>query len=130
MTIDLKNNLVVSRTFAPLSRVASANGASLDLKDYVGDVLAVIDSGLATAGTLPTADFTIEDSANNSSWTANTAALSAAFTQVTDAAAVLQTRNIDTRACRRYVRVVFTLGGTDAPAFPFSAHFLGQTKVQ
>jgi len=129
LPIDLKNNFIVSETFAPVSRTASGNGTAIDLKDYVGQVLAVVDCGAKTAGTNPTADFTLEDSANNSSWAANTTALSAVFTQTTTVAA-LQTRNLDTRACRRYARLVFTIGGTVSPAFPCGAFFVGQKNVQ
>lgn len=128
MPIDLKSNLTVARSFAPLSRTATANGTALDVQQYNGNLLAIVDCGAASAGTTPTADFTVEDSADNSTFAANTLALSAAFTQVTTAAS-LQTRSIDLRACRRYVRIVFTIGGTSSPAFPFSAHFAGQTQV-
>lgn len=129
LPIDLKSNLTVARSFAPLSRTATANGTALDTQQYNGSLLVVVDCGAASAGTTPTADFTIEDSADNSSFTANTAALSAVFTQVTTTA-TLQTRSVDLRACRRYVRVVFAIGGTSSPAFPLNAHFVGQTQVQ
>lgn len=126
--IDLNSHLTAARTLAPVSRTASANGTSLDLRQYNGNVLALVDCGAATAGTNPTAAFTLEDSADDSSFAANTAALSSAFSQVTTVAS-LQQRGIDTRRCRRYIRLVFTIGGTDNPAFPASAHLIGQKQV-
>ncbi len=124
---DLNALLLATVTLAPAVRVASANGAALDTQPYVGDLLALSETVAAAAGTLPTADVTLEDSADNSSFAANTAALSAAFTQVTTTGAT-QTRKIDLRACRRYVRLVLTLGGTDTPTFAHVAHFIGQKE--
>ena len=125
---DLKGQLTATVSHISLLRTASANGAALDTQQYQGDLLALVECAAKTAGTNPTADFTLEDSADNSSFAGNTAALSAAFTQVTTVAAT-QTRKVDLRATRRYVRLVFTIGGTSSPSFSFSSHFIGQLKV-
>lgn len=109
--IDLKNNQVVSESLAPAARTASANGTSVDLQGYDGDVLAVLDSAAGT-GTSPTMDVKVQDSADNSAF-ADVTGLT--FTQVINAVS-LQTLRIDSRSVRRYIRLVATIGGT-TPSF-------------
>lgn len=127
MTTDLKNSKTVSRLLAPISRTASANGTGLDVRPYIGNLTAILDCSAASAGSSPTADFKIQDSADNSTF-ADVTGL--AFTQVTDAAASLQTLNIDQRAVRRYIRAVFTIGGTSSPAFAASMAVIGEKQAQ
>jgi hypothetical protein len=128
--IDLKSQLTITASLAPSARTSSANGTALDLQQYIGPVLVIAQVAQATAGTTPTLDITFEDSANNSSFTAITTPITGTATQVTDAAGGgLQTFQIDRRACRRYVRPVFTIGGTSTPTFPSNAAFVGQKQV-
>lgn len=125
--IDLKNLATVSVAYSPASVTADGDGTSIDLKEYTGNVLLIVNCGAATAGTNPTMDFIIKDSADNSSFAA-VSDYSAAFTQVTTVAGV-QTYNIDTRKVRRYARLSTDIGGTSSPAFPLSAVFVGVKKV-
>mgnify|MGYP001458472393 CR=1 FL=1 len=126
-TKDLQGELT-SISLLPGAAVAtSGNGTGVDLIGYVGEVVAVLNAGVKTAGDNPTMDIAFEDSANNSSFAAISPAV--AFTQLTTAASV-QVIRIDTRAVRRYIRAVKTIGGTSTPSFPLSVTMLGQKQVQ
>ena len=104
------------------ARTATGQTSGIDLKDYDGDVVFLLDSAAGT-GTSPTLDVTIEDSADDSSFAAIT---DAAFTQVTGTASA-QKLVVNKDSARRYVRVKYTLGGT-TPSFTFSVNAVGVTK--
>ena len=104
------------------ARTATGQTSGIDLKDYDGDVVFLLDSAAGT-GTSPTLDVTIEDSADNSSFAAIT---DAAFTQVTTTASA-QKLVVNKDSARRYVRVKYTIGGT-TPSFTFSVNAVGVTK--
>ena len=86
------------------TKTATGNGTGIDLLEYEGDILFVLDSA-AGGGSSPTLDVTIEDSADNSTFTALSGA---AFTQVTGSASS-QKLSISADECKRYVRVKFCL---------------------
>jgi len=104
------------------ARTATGQTSGIDLKDYDGDVVFLLDSAAGT-GTSPTLDVTIEDSADNSSFAAITGA---AFTQVVGAASA-QKLVVNKDSARRYVRVKYTITGT-TPSFTFSVNAVGVTK--
>lgn len=110
---------------ATASRTSSNNGSGVDLREFAGDVGVVLDSAAASAGTNPTLDVTLEDSADNSSFAAVSPA--AAFTQVTSVAGS-QKLVVNKDGCRRYVRAKWVIGGTSSPAFTFSVNLLGYPK--
>lgn len=105
--------------FAPTaSRAANLTGTAVDLKDYDGDVVLILD--VAAAGT-STCTVTVQDSADNSTF----ANLSAEFVRdgVAQAAGTVAFAQVSTAAskqsivfnkdgCRRYVRVVSAEAGT------------------
>jgi len=104
------------------ARTATGQTSGIDLKDYDGDVVFLLDSAAGT-GTSPTLDVTIEDSADDSSFAAIT---DAAFTQVTGTASARKLV-VNKDSARRYVRVKYTIGGT-TPSFTFSVNAVGVTK--
>lgn len=116
--IDLKGELTFTESLAPAARTASANGSSLDLQGYNGQVVARLNSAAGT-GTTPTLDVKIQDSADNSAF-ADVAGLT--FAQVTTAA-FKDTLRIDPRAVRRYIRMVATIAGT-SPSFTCVGEFV------
>lgn len=98
------------------SVTATGNGTGVDVQQFVGEI-SVLLASKATAGTTPTLDVKLQDSADNSTF-ADIAG--AAFTQVTDAgssAAVLHKITVNVGAVKRYIRAVKTIGGTASPAF-------------
>lgn len=114
--------LTLLNLFPSAARTATANGTSVDLQQYSGDVAVVLDSSAGT-GTSPTLDVKLQDSADNSSF-ADIAG--ATFTQVTGTAS-RQKIVINKDAARRYVRPVATIGGT-TPSFTFSVNALAVNK--
>lgn len=122
------NNLgAVVSTIAliPMADVtASGNGTGIDVTDFVGTI-AVTLSAKNVAGTTPTMDVKLQDSADNSTFADIT---SAVFTQVTDAgtkAATLEKISVNIDSCRKYLRAVKTIGGTNSPEFLLSCTGLG-----
>lgn len=100
------------------SRNANLNGTGVDLKDYDGDVVLVLD--VASGGT-STCTVTIQDSANNSSYAAVTAPFvldgtaqpsgTVAFAEASTTASK-QTIVLNKDGIRRYIKAVSTEGGT------------------
>ena len=102
------------------TKTATGQGTGIDLKDYEGDILFILDSA-AGGGSSPTLDVTIEDSADNSTFCC--IVLEQLFTQVTGSASS-QKLSISADECKRYVRVKFTIGGS-SPTFDLSVTGLG-----
>lgn len=104
----------------PMAAVAaSGNGTSIDCLDYVGSAAFVLNAK-NTAGTTPTLDVKLQDSADNSTFADITGAV---FTQVTDAgtlAATIEKISVNIDSARRYIRAVKTIGGTASPSFNVS----------
>lgn len=124
---DLAHETTSAEMLGAASRTANANGTGIDLTGYDGVYNVIIDCGAATAGTNPTADFKIQDSADNSAWADASPAINAA--QVTTVASV-QNIGVEVRTVRRYIRVVFTIGGTASPAFPIAVVGNGSKAIQ
>lgn len=123
-TKDLQGQLTVTQLSTPQARTATFTSTSLDTKDYEGDLLMTQDIG-AVAGTTPTLDGKLQDSADNSAWADVTGET---FTQVT-VSSNLQTKRVDKRVARRYVRYAGTIAGT-SPSFTMSVTIAGQKKTQ
>ena len=101
---------------------ATANRSGVDLVDYEGDVIAVLDAEAGGAGI--TYAVKIQDSADNSSF-ADVSGL--AFTTTTANTALRETLKINTDEVRRYIRAVITVaGGSGAGAVSVVA--LGSKK--
>lgn len=106
-------------------RTSTLTGTAIDLQDYDGVGLVTLSSSAAAAGSSPTLDVKLQESADNSTFTDVT---SGAFTQVTDAAS-LQYMTVNVSALKRYLRVIGTIGGTSTPTFDFSVTFAGVKKA-
>jgi hypothetical protein len=103
---------------AAASITASANETGVAVAPARGQAAAVLTVGAATAGTLPTFDFKLQSSEDNSTnWTDIPGA---AATQVTTVASA-QLIPFTPGAVQKYVRAVVTIGGTSSPAFPAAA---------
>ncbi len=106
------------------TRTATGQTSGIDLKEYDGDVLFILDSA-AGGGSSPTLDVTIEESADNSSFAA-VASGAVAFTQVTGTASA-QKVALNKDDAKRYVRIKYTIGGS-SPTFTFSVNAVGLKK--
>ena len=119
---DVKNLL------GSLSRGAgTTNGTGVDMRDYEGVVLAVLDSAASAAtGTL---DVKLQESDDNVTFTdiAIAQIIGGAFTQVTSAAASVQSRYFDVSAVKQFVRAQGV--GVNA-ATVYGVNLIGQKKYQ
>lgn len=103
---------------------SSGNGTGVDLQDYDGEAIAILKVGAATAGTNPTMDCKLQESADDSTYTDVSGG---GFTQVTTTASQ-QKISLNTDELKRYVRLVKTIGGTSSPSFPMSAKIVAWKK--
>ena len=117
--IDVHNELFAS-SLAAGTYTISGNGTGIDLRGYQGILKVILDSGAGT-GTL---NVKIQDSTDNNSF-ADIAGK--AFAQVTTAES-LQSLKIDTRAVKRYIRAVLTIGGS-TPTFGLAITVVGQKQI-
>jgi hypothetical protein len=100
-------------------------GDSIDILDYDGACLIILNASLGT-GTTPTLNAIIEHSDDDITFTPVTAG---AFVQVTGAAgAGLQTILLNAANLKRYVHILPTIAGT-TPDFVYSAEFVGVKKA-
>lgn len=102
---------------------ASANGASVDIKDYVGNLKIMLDAGAGT-GTTPTLLASVQDSPDNVTFT-DVPLMD--FTLLTTVASI-QSLVLNTDAVNRYIRIALTLTGT-TPAYPVSVQGVGVKQV-
>jgi len=101
---------------------ASANRTGVDLVDYEGDIMAILDA--EAGGASVTYAVKIQDSADNSTF-ADVSGL--AFTTTTANTALRETLRINSDEVRRYIRAVITVaGGTGTGALSVVA--LGSKK--
>ena len=104
---------------------ASANGAAIDLKNYIGITALILDSSAGT-GTTPTLDNKIQDSDDGITFADIVPPV--AFAQVTSGGASQQRIALNADGARRYVRLVSTVAGT-TPSFTYSVNLLGRKQV-
>lgn len=123
--IDCHNELSVEELAVSNARTSTYTGTAVDISGYQGVLKVILDSAAGT-GTSPTLDGKIQtgDAADGSD-AADVAG--ATFAQVTTAASK-QAIGIDTRACKKYIRFVGTIGGT-TPSFNFAVLAVGQKQV-
>ena len=122
--IDIKGKSAFTQVATPAARTATLTGTGFDVSAYNGNITFVQNVGVVS-GTNPTWAGTIEDSANDSDYTAVSGA---AFTSVTSSTN-LQTLNVDTRSVRKYLRYVGTIGGTSTPTFNVSVTAIGEKQA-
>ena len=115
----------VTLVLAPAGTYDETDGdqSSIDIQDYEGVALCILNASAGT-GTDPTLDVTIEESADDSTFTEVT---DGAFAQVTDAAGV-EAIALNVSNLKRYLRVTVDIGGT-TPDFFLAAEFVGIKKV-
>ena len=122
--LDVNGNTVLRSLLPAATATATANGASVDVRDLSGIAAIVLDSAAGT-GTMPTLAITIQDSPDGTtSWAAIPGA---AFTQVAGTASQ-QKIPVNVNACRGFLRAVETLGGT-TPSFVRSVTLLSRAEL-
>lgn len=110
---------------APGRITATANGAAVNVRDYVGKGKLTLATG-AGGGTTPTYDAKVQESADGS--TGWTDVSGAAFTQVTGAADATESIGLDFNAMKAFLRIVETITGTN-PTFDRSITLTARKQV-
>lgn len=120
-TRELKSELAPTiESLAPASRTATVNGASADLLGY-DSCLVIINRG-AAGGTTPSFTFEVQDSDDNSAFTAVADADLDGTEPVVTAAGIPV--EIGYRGAKRYVRVAITAVSGTSPTLLCSANIL------
>ena len=114
---------VIQQNLEKLTVVAGVVTAAVDLLEYDGDVVLILDSA-AGGGSSPTLDIKITNS--DTSGGTYTDLSGATFTQVTGSAS-MQTLAINKDECKRFIKIVQTIGGS-SPTFTFSINLIGVKK--
>ena len=107
--------LDITAAVASASVTATATSGAIDLKEFDGDVLLVLNCAAGT-GSSPTLDIKVQDSDETGGTYGDLSG--AAFTQVTDSASV-QTLEVNKDECKRFIKIVQTVGGS-SPVFVLS----------
>jgi hypothetical protein len=118
MIHNLSDNLTVLPFFPVNTKTAAAttNGTGVDMTQYIGKVMFILDSTAGT-GTLPTLDIKFQEASDDSNYTDISGA---AFTQVTSSGASRQSLGIIKHHVKRYIRAVCIVGGSATPTFTFN----------
>jgi len=122
---DIKNTLTLIAGAKPATITASRNGSAIDIRGYLGSIMAVLYAAKGTGNADNTLDTKIQTSADGSTGWADVTG--ATFTQVlgTGGTDSLQGINVEVRLCERYIRFVDTVAGT-SPSYVLSQHVIGQ----
>ena len=102
---------------------STATSSAIDLLEYDGDVVLILDSA-AGGGSSPTLDIKLTESDTTSG--TYTDLSGATFTQVTGSAS-MQTLAINKDSSKRFIKIVQTIGGS-SPTFTFSINLIGVKK--
>ena len=115
--------LEISAAVASASVTATATSSAIDLKEFDGDVLLVLNCAAGT-GSSPTLDIKVQDSDETGGTYADLSG--ATFTQVTDSASV-QTLEVNKDECKRFIKIVQTVGGS-SPVFVYGISLVALKK--
>lgn len=119
------DKLQLSALHPTAARTATGNGTGVDVQTLDGDLFVILDSAAASAGTNPTLDIKLQSS--DTSGGTYFDITGATFTQVTSSASQ-QAITISKDEARRWIRIVYTIGGTSSPSFTFSVNAVGVKK--
>tara|TARA_B100000575_G_scaffold136830_1_gene109094 strand:- start:15304 stop:15687 length:384 start_codon:yes stop_codon:yes gene_type:complete len=115
--------LDITAAVASASVTATATSGAIDLKEFDGDVLLVLNCAAGT-GSSPTLDIKVQDSDETGGTYGDLSG--ATFTQVTDSASV-QTLEVNKDECKRFIKIVQTVGGS-SPVFVYGISLVGAKK--
>ena len=115
---DLKSHINVAQSLVPTSRTTTANGTGVDLTGFDAATV-VLDLG-AIGGTTPSFTFAVQESSDNSTYTA-VAAADLDSGQPAAATAGGAISEIGYRGIKRYLRVAITAASGTSPTLVCSA---------
>lgn len=108
---------------------ATADGTGVSVVDFVGSVAFTL-SGKNVAGTNPTMIVKLQHSDDDSDYTDISGAVFTTITAAGTKAATLEKIYVNVDGCKKYIRAVKTIGGTDSPQFLLSLTGLGLKQVR
>ena len=115
--------LDITAAVASASVTATATSGAIDLKEFDGDVLLVLNCAAGT-GSSPTLDIKVQDSDETGGTYGDLSG--ATFTQVTTSASV-QTLEVNKDECKRFIKLVQTVGGS-SPVFVYGVSLVALKK--
>ena len=115
--------LDITAAVASASVTATATSSAIDLKEFDGDVLLVLNCAAGT-GSSPTLDIKVQDSDETGGTYGDLSG--ATFTQVTTSASV-QTLEVNKDECKRFIKIVQTVGGS-SPVFVYGISLIAAKK--
>ena len=118
--LNALSRLLVTLVALPAARTTTFTSAAIDLSVYDGELAMILNSAAGT-GTTPTLDGKIQHCDTSGGTYADSGIT---LTQVTDAAASLQTKLFQKSAVKQYIKFVGTIAGT-TPSFNFAATLVG-----
>lgn len=112
----------------PIARLSTLTGTAIDLQDYEGAALFILNAAAATAGTTPTLTAKLQECATSGG--NYTDVTGGGFVVVTDVAgtAGVQHLHLNVSNLLRHVKLIGTIAGANA-SFDFSAEFVGVKKA-
>lgn len=130
--VYLGSDLNVINVFPVASVTASGDSAAFDMKNYDGQCAIVADVSAPVAGTSPTLDVSLKESAalaGTYTSVSSTKFIGGAFSQVTSLAS-MQKRAINKTAIKRFLKFSVAIGGTASPQYLLSAKILCDKKYK
>lgn len=119
----MRSRIVAVAMLSAARVTASAAGLAIDIRDYEGEAMLVLDAA-ATEAADNTLDVSLDHSEDGVTWSA---VPDVAFDPVTNAAASYQTARFGADGLGRYLRATDTLAGT-TPAVVRALTLIGEAK--
>lgn len=123
---SLYANIKALASLVPAVRTADANGSGVDTLGYNDGMFVIMAGDIDLTTGDETYAFTVEESDDNSSWSAAISGLTATVT-ADNQVKLIAVKNLNTTR-KRYLRVSLDVGGT-TPSIPVSAVFLAGEPV-
>jgi hypothetical protein len=128
-TIDANSELGALNLSLAQAITVSAAGTAVDVSGFQGILKVNFNCAKSTGGVAPTMDANIQTGDLVGGGDAEDIP-GASFAQVTDALDSFQSIGVDTRLCKKYIRVNFATAGGGAQSFVCSVDAVGQQKYQ
>ena len=130
MTRDPKNELTFYSSLASKSQATNNTaGTGFDTRGYVGGIALRVNLGVKTAGDNDGAVTVIVQHSDDNT-AANATNLAVGNVATTNNTAATGTLSIDRRVSKRYIFPRIILAGTNSPAYPVTAEFIGVKQTQ
>jgi len=121
--IDVNGEITTTALLLPVAKTANFDGTGVDISGYDGILKCTVAMGAIAGTDTPKLVGKIMHSDNDSDYTDVTGAV---FPDIT-AASKTHSIGVDTRVCKKYIRLTGTITGTN-PSFTIASVFSGQKQ--